>query len=162
MAEPLTRILALDCATVTGWAWEVNGQVEYGRATFGPNLRPGERFAAFRAWLMSHLNGVTPNVVAVEGPISRHFSHDTARLAYGWNALVLVEAHLRDIPVREVSPTTLKKFATGKGTASKDAMKEAAVRRFLQGCHPDRMAGLDHNEADALLVLAWARAGFPA
>lgn len=57
------------------------------------------------------------------------------------------------IPMIEVAPSTLKKFATGKGNSPKDAMIAAAIRRF-------GFAGCDNNEADAYLLWCLARQGY--
>ena len=54
------------------------------------------------------------------------------------------------IPFVDVSPSTLKKYATGKGNSPKDAMIAAAIRRF-------GFAGCDNNEADAYLLWCMAR-----
>jgi crossover junction endodeoxyribonuclease RuvC len=54
------------------------------------------------------------------------------------------------IPWVDVSPSTLKKYATGKGNSPKDAMIAAAIRRF-------GFAGCDNNEADAYLLWCLAR-----
>jgi Holliday junction resolvasome RuvABC endonuclease subunit len=56
-------------------------------------------------------------------------------------------------PVVVVPPATLKKLATGKGNAPKEAVLVAAVRRLGYG-------GSDHNEADALWLLAAALVAF--
>lgn len=54
------------------------------------------------------------------------------------------------IPFVDVPPSTLKKYATGKGNSPKDAMIAAAIRRFgFPGC--------DNNEADAYLLWCLAR-----
>lgn len=53
------------------------------------------------------------------------------------------------VPYVDVQPSTLKKFATGKGNANKDAMIAAAIRRF-------GFAGSDNNEADAFLLWCMA------
>ena len=54
------------------------------------------------------------------------------------------------IPFVDVPPSTLKKYATGKGNSNKDAMIAAAIRHF-------GFAGCDNNEADAYLLWCIAR-----
>ena len=50
-----------------------------------------------------------------------------------------------EYPYVEVPPSSLKKFATGKGNAPKDLMLVEAVKRL-------GYTGSDHNEADALFL----------
>lgn len=60
-------------------------------------------------------------------------------------------AALNDIPIEPVSPSTLKKFATGRGNkVSKKEMMEAA-RQLWVGVHVH-----DDNQADALILLRYA------
>jgi Holliday junction resolvasome RuvABC endonuclease subunit len=70
--------------------------------------------------------------------------------------IVRYSLYATGMPVVEVAPSTLKKFATGKGNSPKDAMIAAAIRRF-------GFEGSDNNEADAFLLWCMARAayGFP-
>ena len=60
-------------------------------------------------------------------------------LFYGWQ-----------VPVVEISPSALKKLATGKGNSPKDAVLAAAIQRLGYKGH-------DHNEADALWLLEAAQ-----
>ena len=57
-------------------------------------------------------------------------------------------AELRGVPYEGVPVGTIKRFATGKGNANKDAMIAAARAR---GFSP-----ADDNEADAIAILFWA------
>ena len=63
----------------------------------------------------------------------------------------------REIPVVEVTPGQLKKYATGSGVAGKDAVLAAVVRRY-----PCVDVG-NNDEADALVLAAIGarRLGFP-
>lgn len=54
------------------------------------------------------------------------------------------------VPFVDVAPSSLKKYATGKGNSPKDAMIAAAIRRF-------GFPGSDNNEADAYLLWCMAR-----
>ena len=57
-------------------------------------------------------------------------------------------AEMRGVPYEGVPVGTIKRFATGKGNANKDAMIAAARAR---GFSP-----ADDNEADAIAILFWA------
>lgn len=50
-------------------------------------------------------------------------------------ALLKYEAFLHNIPVQTVAPTSLKKFATGKGNAKKEDMHEAFVKETNINLH---------------------------
>jgi Holliday junction resolvasome RuvABC endonuclease subunit len=57
-------------------------------------------------------------------------------------------SELRGVPYAGVPVGTIKRHATGKGNANKDAMMAAARAR---GFSP-----ADDNEADAIAILLWA------
>lgn len=59
----------------------------------------------------------------------------------------------KKLPVAIVPPSSLKKFATGKGNAKKDDMLEAAIRHF-------KFTGHGNDEADAWLLLKMAEAAY--
>lgn len=146
-----TPILALDLAVATGWAL----RDEQGRLTSGvqsfPLRRgesPGMRFLRFRKWYREMLELGTPLVVAFEAPLAggRGFAMGVARELV---AFVLEGAAEYGIETTSIYPSTLKKHATGKGNSKKAAMIVAARARW-------GVDVTDDNEADALLVLAWA------
>jgi len=89
------------------------------------------------------------DLVVIEGPSyasTGGSSHDRSGLWW----LVVGNLYARGIDVVEVAPNTLKKYATGKGNASKDAVLSAMVRRF-----PD----LDFDSNDLADALALASMG---
>lgn len=100
------------------------------------------RLRKLRAEVITHCEAA--RLVVIEGPAyasqSGH-AHDRGGL---WWLVVMALGH-RGIPVAEVPPTTLKKYATGKGSGPKGAMVDAAARRL-----PDVITGGDDNRADAL------------
>jgi len=90
-----------------------------------------------------------PELVVVEGPSyasTGGSSHDRSGLWW----LVVGNLYARGIDVVEVAPNTLKKYATGKGNASKDAVLVAMVRRF---------PNLDFDSNDLADALALASMG---
>lgn len=65
---------------------------------------------------------------------------------------LVVDDLIRTIPVVEVSPSSIKLFATGKGNASKDEVLLAVARR-----HPD-LEFTTNDEADAITMVDMALA----
>lgn len=147
------NILALDCGTKTGWASFVDGRIESGVQDF--SLKRGEskgiRFLRFNTWLVGMLDLIKPYVVVYE---LAHFrgGHATEILV-GMTTRIEEFCEERKIEYSSVHSATLKKFATGGGKANKEDMMKAAALKFGRIIDSD-------DEADALLILAWAREEF--
>ena len=94
------------------------------------------------------LIGEEVSLVVIEGPAYSRQLGAGHHLSAGLWWLLAADLTYRGHQVIEVPPTTLKKFATGKGNASKEDMVAAAR---LRGHAP-----ADDNEADALAILHWA------
>lgn len=87
-------------------------------------------------------------LIVIEGPaLSRNSGHVWDRAGLWWCTVdeLLAAGHL----VAEVPPTTLKRYALGKGVGDKGAMADAAARRL-----PDVHTGGQNDAVDAL----WLRA----
>lgn len=87
------------------------------------------------------------NLVCVEGPAYSQGLAAGYHERAGLHWLLLDRLWDTGKPVAVIGPSVLKKFATGKGNASKDAMILAAARRF------PTFVG-DNNQADALWLAA--------
>ena len=154
------RYLGLDLGTTTGYAYkdidlETHtvlksgiGQIKMGK------LPMPERWQLFFSRVSELMEPAT--VICYEQV--RHHAGVRAAHVYGaFLALMELAAHetvvqrpLRFVPV---NPTQLKKFATGKGTASKLHMIDAAHKYFPEMA---RTVGIrSHDEADALWILQW-------
>lgn len=150
----MRAVLALDIGTTLGWALRRrSGRVESGRLTMRAGDHPGARMRQFRSWLAD-----LSLRLESEGGIGAVAWEDAFRQPGNANAVhhrlvgVLLEwADRNQIPAEPVGISAIKKFATGKGTASKDDMLAAA-----RALYP---AVLDHNEADAIHVLRCAFSG---
>lgn len=98
-------------------------------------------------------------LVLIEGPSygsqggGRQSGHHE-RAGLWW--LVYEALDKREIPVAVVPPATLKRYATGKGNASKDAMLVAAAKRF-----PNWEGGNDEADAAWLAAMGADRLGIP-
>ncbi|WP_084864181.1 crossover junction endodeoxyribonuclease RuvC [Salibaculum halophilum] len=143
-------ILALDFGTTTGWAIRgLDGVITSGTASFRPGRYDGGgmRYLRFTNWLgeLDRLSGPIAAIWFEE--VRRHAGTDAAHVYGGLMATLTSWAELRGVPYEGVPVGTIKRFATGKGNANKDAMIAAARAR---GFSP-----ADDNEADAMAILLW-------
>ena len=144
-------ILALDLGTTTGWALRTfDGLITTGKASFKPGRYDGGgmRYLRFTNWLteLDRLSGPCAAIWFEE--VRRHAGTDAAHVYGGLMASLTSWAELRGIPYEGVPVGTIKRHATGKGNAPKQAMIDAARAR---GFSP-----VDDNEADAIAILHWA------
>ena len=144
-------ILALDLGTTTGWAIRGHdGFITSGSASFRPGRFDGGgmRFLRFTNWL-SEIERLSGPIAAIWfEEVRRHTGTDAAHVFGGLMATLTAWAEMRGVPYAGVPVGTIKRHATGKGNAPKDAMIAAA--RAL-GFSP-----ADDNEADAIAILHWA------
>jgi Holliday junction resolvasome RuvABC endonuclease subunit len=164
------NILAIDPGTTCGWATlAADGQIESGVVSFKgdtPELDCyGARFNAFAAWVVEKASDVYPHLIVFE---DQHFRGKAATvLGVGYQTRLMSVAYGLQTPLMAVHSQTLKKWATGRGRASKDDMKDAADFVFRDR-HAWEQWGLpvqnrdsfppdgDDNEADAILLLCYA------
>ncbi|PWG15742.1 crossover junction endodeoxyribonuclease RuvC [Salibaculum griseiflavum] len=158
-ATPETRIppetgrtiLALDLGTTTGWAIRgFDGLITSGTASFRPGRFDGGgmRYLRFTNWLteLDLLSGPIATIYFEE--VRRHAGTDASHVYGGLMATLTAWAELRGLPYEGVPVGTIKRHATGRGNANKQAMIDAARDR---GFSP-----ADDNEADAIAILLWA------
>jgi hypothetical protein len=150
-AIPAARaILALDLGTTTGWASLVQGIVHSGTMTFrtGRYDGGGMRYLRFQTWLEGMADD-TGGVAAIYfEEVRRHIGTDAAHIYGGFLATLTAWCERRRVAYQGVPVGTVKRFATGKGNADKQAVLTAMRTR---GFNP-----ADDNEADALAILLWA------
>ncbi len=106
------------------------------------------RIAWMRRWLSSLLRVVKPDVVAIEG----YSMGSKGRAVFNigeFGGVMRFTIWEAGATIVEVPPATLKVYATGSGTAEKDAMIAEAIRRL-------GYAGSNRDEADALWLYAMA------
>ena len=147
----MTTILSLDLGTTTGWAMRLaDGSVVSGTMEFKPGRYEGGgmRFLRFRSWL-DHLEFAAKTIDLLHfEEVRRHAGTDAAHIYGGFLAHLSAWCELKHIPYQGVPVGTIKRHATGKGNAGKEAVI-AAMRS--KGFNPE-----DDNEADALAILSWA------
>jgi len=157
MTQPPPNALALDMATTTGWAQLRDGVVSCGRITFA--RRPatksrdqdheGKRMLDFEKWLHGVLRDLQPATIYYEEAVTNR--PNTARVLYGFRAVMMSRSAHYQIPAVGCHIGTVKKFATGRGDATKPEMERAAKILYP---HLDIV---DDNVADALHVLRYGR-----
>jgi hypothetical protein len=144
----VTVTLALDLGTRTGWAVRLpDDQTVSGSEEFKPQRFEGGgmRYLRFKRWL-TELKSTTGEIEIVYfEEVRRHLGVDAAHAYGGFMATLTAWCEHHQIPYLGVPVASIKKHATGKGNASKDAMVDA-VRAM--GFEP-----IDDNEADALALL---------
>ncbi|KND17230.1 phage related protein [Pannonibacter phragmitetus] len=144
-------ILALDLGTTTGWAIRgPDGLINSGTISLRPGRYDGGgmRYLRFTNWLteIDRLSGPIAAIWFEE--VRRHVGTDAAHLYGGFLATLTAWCEREGVAYQGVPVGTIKRFATGKGNAGKDAVV-AAVR--ARGFSP-----ADDNEADAIAILLWA------
>jgi hypothetical protein len=141
------NILALDLATKTGWATNINRTSGIQTFDVRRGESPGMRFLRCRGWLseMQNLLGVIDVIVYEQ---AHHRGGAATACCVGLVSTVQTFAAEQNIELMAVHTGELKRWATGKGNANKQAMVQAARTR---GWDPS-----DDNEADAQLLLEYS------
>ena len=143
--DSMSAILALDLGTKTGYALGTGGTTISGVWDF-KNRRfegGGMRYLRFRKAL-DEIHEATPLATVVFEEVRSHMGVDAAHAYGGFMAHLTAWCEEQAVPYQGVPVGTIKKYATGKGNASKEKMIEVARRA---GYEPE-----DDNEADALML----------
>lgn len=142
--------LTLDLSlTRTGWARRRHGDVSHGVLTSSHGPAEPEQRLDDLGLQIARL-AADADLVAIEGLSygSRGSTLDQVH-ALHWHARLVL--HRSAIPTAVVPPAVIKRYATGRGNADKQAMLAAAIKRL--GYTTDQP---DDNESDALWLLALA------
>lgn len=140
------RTLALDLGTRTGWAVFDNGHLIASGTWTLQNDRQRRFEGAGVKWLRLRrlLDEMTDiEHVAIE-EVRRHMGVDAAHAYGGALAVVTAWCEAMQVPYESYPVASIKKHATGKGNAKKDAMMAAATARW-PGVQLE-----DDNQADAM------------
>jgi hypothetical protein len=143
--------LAIDPGTYCGWSALIKGERTSGCAVFEnePGEDRGWRYIRFSVWLY-RWRGEGLNLIVYEKPLIMRGSLAAAEVALGIGTRIQEFAARERIPFKIVANNVIKKWATGNGRAEKETMVRAA-QVLKKGV-------TDHNEADALWLLAYSEA----
>lgn len=148
------NVLAIDQATLSGWALLEGDELSSGviplpRAV--PTKGPGSRFMAFDRELENRFGSFAARdlVVVHEQPF---VSQQLAAIVIVAGLAMHIEAFCQrhGYERRYVHNMTVKKYATGRGHATKEAMLRNARLKW------PAQEIIDHNQADALWILDYA------
>jgi Holliday junction resolvasome RuvABC endonuclease subunit len=145
------KILAIDPATKCGWAHSVGASGVWD-LSIRRDESGGMRLLRLRAKLNKASEAELPDVVVFEA--ARHAApkmQGALTVQAELQSVIKVWCYDNSIEYRGYSPSEIKKHATGKGNANKDAILKAARQRW-----PD-VEIVDDNEADALWLLDLAQ-----
>ncbi|MBF0437216.1 MAG: hypothetical protein HQL77_17885 [Magnetococcales bacterium] len=148
-ADGKGSVLALDLGTTAGWALrQADGTITSGTVEFRPGRFEGGgmRYLRFKRWLNEMKQYGVDTIVFEE--VRNHKGVDAAHVYGGFMATMTGWAEQNEIPYRGIPVGTIKRYATGKGNASKAEVMEAMRRK---GHSP-----VDDNAADALAILHYA------
>lgn len=151
------RVLALDLATVTGWAVDrpSGGPVPacgIFRTPFAGGDDYGSGFAAFYDWLHDMTSLHQPTLLAFEAPLDSQNTHNrqATRVLIGMATLAETVAAARGITCFETHIQTVRKHFTGSGRSQKpDVMYRCRVLGWQVP---------NHDAADACAVWDYAHA----
>lgn len=147
------NILGLDIATQCGWALLSPEGDRMGSGVWDCSLSSGDSSAMRLIRFRQHLQQLKEWEVGLVGYELVRFSGRGNNSVYSQlQGQLLVLAEMWGIGCTGVSPSALKKFATGKGNSPKNTMIQCAATQFSL----DPM-DLTHDEADALWCAEWAR-----
>jgi len=152
------RVLALDIATVTGWAVGAPGEVpEFGSVRFGKKgASRAETYRAFRTWLEDKWNvrGAQPEMIIYESPLVPSFAAgktniDTLRLLSGL-CENLEEWSLGKFELHEATVSKVRVFFIGGNYKSR-----IAKPLVLERCNAIGWPCTTTDESDACALLAF-------
>ena len=145
------KILALDPGTNCGFALLDKKSIVSGTWDLSTHRDESRGMRLIR--LRNKLKEIGKVDIIVFEVSKNYMSTLGAEVAGEIRGLITTWAHDNKIEYQGVNVSTIKKVATGKGNANKQLMIETANRIFNKNL-------TDNNEADALLVLDYARKEF--
>jgi len=147
------KVLALDLATVTGWAFGApDDKPEFGSLSFGkPDASRASRYRAFRRWLDASSKA---DLIVFESPavpmlMSGKTNIDTVRFLIGMTENLEEWCHDR-VELREASVSQVRSYFIGQNMKAK-----IAKPLTLERCQQLGWMAEDFDQADALALWSY-------
>lgn len=151
----MTHYIGIDPATHCGWAVLTSAGERVSSGTWDLSAKRheggGMRYVRVSRYLRELLNAYPGAHLAYE-EVGRHRGVDAAHVYGGIVAMLAGVCEELATPYMGILVGTVKKTATGKGNADKDAMIAAARERW-------KYEPVDDNDADALWIAESLRVG---
>jgi hypothetical protein len=161
----MVRILAIDCATTTGWAaGDSAGNPVSGAVTFGPD-RDG-KYSGIMQWTHKMLKEHEPERIAIEAPfVGDNTSFSQMELAYGMQACILAVCRYKTfLKVKQHNVNSIQSYFIPKPPIAKgekrpklgsDQKKMLIRRRCIElGWTTEEETSLDQTDACAIWAYA--------
>lgn len=149
-------VLALDMATVTGWAYAcpATPRPSHGIYTLpAPGISIGSHFGAFTDALSDLLTTHQPERIVMEAAMMGGSGQAiTIEAALGRTAIVHLLGYRYEIKVDKVASSTVRKAIHGRGNMKSEEAKPLA----LEWCRACGLFPASHDAAEAILTLGWA------
>lgn len=126
------------------------------------------RFVELANWVLGVINITTPDLIVLEDYAFAAPGRITQLAENGGVLKAALHETFPEIPLRIIAPTTMKKFATGRGIATKDDIWAAFVKKDHRRaawqllCHPRalRVTSPMADVADAYFLADYGRQHF--
>jgi crossover junction endodeoxyribonuclease RuvC len=152
----MTTVLALDLASVTGWAvGEPGGEPVHGSLRFASRGASHEAvFAGALKWMNDAITEYRPHTVVWEAPMPTSFKTsnvNTTTLLYGLPAVIGTVAYIRGVfGIRKAETRDVRLHFIGQ-----NPKRVRAKPLVMQKCRAMRWEVEDDNEADALATWSY-------
>jgi len=160
-------ILALDVAETTGWCLKTETTLAYGHKSFTKPMKaaptkgrlashPGDRFWQMHIWLRAMIKEYKPTEISYEVP-GGGTGRFSMMLLMGFRGVVYGVCGYYDLPIHETYPSSLKKWATGSGKATKLQMRKAWYASVKNKDFASAtVVNPTDDEVDAIWLAEWA------
>jgi hypothetical protein len=157
MTNKPIKILAIDQATATGWAFgDIGGVISCGSfASIG--LNRGEKLVAFGRQLAALVNDLSPDLLVFEEPVNGLGSFEARRWLMALAGQIEVVCETLGVPYCEEHNMRIKGHALGQHRAfqggNKSQKQKAGKQAMIDAARARGWNPKNDNEADALFLL---------